>query len=191
MATRPHGDLHGHGPELLTGGQGRALLAILLIALGGVFFLDQAGVMSMSGNWWVMFIAIPGLVLLWAAYRGMQTEGRLGGISLLQGFLGIVALLLTLIFIFDPTWSFTRGWRLEDTFPFLRDAAWDALWRWGLLLIGAALLALAYVRRSLPTGIVGGAMAVVGLVFLLNISWNAVWPLAIVALGLGVLFWRR
>ena len=45
----------------------RFTAALILIALGGVFFLQQAGILDHGTNWWVIFIAIPGLVILGSA----------------------------------------------------------------------------------------------------------------------------
>jgi hypothetical protein len=112
-------------------------------------------------------------------------------LSIILGGLGVIALVLTAIFIFDPTWSFTRGWTLFGDWPLFRGVNWDALWRWALVVLGAAFLLVAYRNRSWGIGILGAAVLVVGLVFVLNISWNLVWPLAIVAVGVGMLLYGR
>jgi hypothetical protein len=178
-------------PLLLASGQIRFGIALILIAMGIVFFLGQANILDYGGSWWVIFIAIPGLILLWAGRTTHQQAGKVNTSAVIQGFLGAVCILLSIIFVFDPTWSFTRGWRLDTYFPFLRDINWGQVWPWFLVVPGVVLLYSGYSSRSISAGVIGGALVVVGLVFILNISWNAVWPLAIVAVGVWLLFGGR
>ncbi len=172
---------------LLSPGQFRTLGALILIALGSVFFLGQARILDYSSSWWVIFIAIPGLVLLAAASITLRRTGTFSGLALTQAVLGGICIVLSIIFIFDPIWSFTHGWTLDRYFPFLRTINWDSVWPWFLVVPGAAILYSAVQRRNVGTGVFGGALIVVGFVFILDISWDVVWPLAIVAAGVGLL----
>jgi hypothetical protein len=167
------------------------MIAFILIALGAVFFLGQAKALDYSSSWWVIFIAIPGIALLWAAFTTHQQAGGFTTLTVIQAILGVAAILLSVIFLVDPQWSFTRSWRIDNVFPFLRDIYWDRIWPWFLILPGAWLLYVAFRQRQLGTGIIGAALVVVGAVFVLSISWDVVWPLAIVALGVGLLLYRR
>lgn len=172
-------------PALLSSGQARVGGALILIALGIVFFLGQAKILNYGSNWWVIFLAIPGLVLLWAAFTTYQHAGVFNRRVGAQVIPGAILILLSIIFIIDPTWSFTRG--LNFDIPFLRGINWDRIWPWALIVVGAALLYQAFRSRVVGTGVVGAALVVVGLVFVLNISWDVVWPLIIIALGVWLL----
>jgi hypothetical protein len=169
-------------------GQGRALLGLLLVAVGVVFLLREAGVLADDSNWWVIFLAVPGVMLTWSAFVRYQDSGMVDGAAIGEVVIGLLLLVLSAIFVFDPTWSFTRNWKLDQAFPLLRDANWEPIWQWGLVVVGALVAGWGYLRRTTGVMVFGAVLAVVGLVFILNISWDAVWPLALVALGIGVLF---
>lgn len=175
-------------PNVLKPGQLRVLGGLLLVALGVVFLLREAGVLADDSNWWVIFIALPGLALIWVGITHYLETRALDGTSTGGVVVGLLLLILSAIFVFDPTWSFTRGWNLEQTFPFLRDANWDLVWQWGLVVVGALLMVAAYLRRNTGVVVFGAVLAIAGLVSILKISWDVVWPLAIVAVGVGVLF---
>jgi hypothetical protein len=181
-----------HEPVLLlSAGQTRIVGAFILIALGVVFLLGQAKLLNYGSNWWVIFLVIPGLALLWSALTTYQHTHALRGKAGAQVIAGAVLVLLSVIFVVDPTWSFTRGWTLDTYFPFLRAINWGQLWPWFLIVPGLALLYSAVRNRVAASGIGGAALVVVGLIFLLNISWNAVWPLVIVAFGVWLLVGTR
>jgi hypothetical protein len=177
-----------HDPTpILSAGQLRTTGALILIALGFVLFLGEARLLDYSSSWWVIFIAIPGLVLLGAGALRLRQGGAGSRMATTQLIVGGLCILLSIIFIIDPTWSFTRGWALDRYFPFLSGLNWDRIWPWLLAVPGAAILVSAYQRRSVRAGVAGGALVLVGLVFILNISWDVVWPLAIIAAGVGLL----
>ena len=71
--------------------------AIVLIALGVLFLLSQNGLLTLEGNWWAIFIALPALALLWSAYSAYQRDGTLSTevTSKLTGgiIVGLIALL--------------------------------------------------------------------------------------------------
>jgi hypothetical protein len=172
--------------RLLTN-RAQLILALMLIAFGGVFVLGEADMLDRRGSWWVIFIAIPGFVILGSGIADyLQTRQLSTGIGALVGF-GLVLLLLSAILVWDPTWSFTRGW--DDRFPFLRDLG--QLWHWLLVLLGVASIYIAYRQQTVTVGVLGGVLCVIGAVFILNISWSFVWPMAIVAVGIWLLFFRN
>ena len=186
---------HRHDPSLrndepslfdsLIASRSRLTLALVLIALGGVFLFQQTGLIKTSNNWWVVFIAIPGVVAFGSAVIGYMQQNQLTRSVFAQGFFGLALLMLSGVFIWDPTWSFTRGWQLNETFAFLGGLS--VLWPW-LLVAGGLLLGYWGVQRT-DTHLTsfGVIVMVVGFVFILNISWNVVWPLVLVAVGLWVL----
>lgn len=172
-----------HAYDLLPPSQLKLAGALMLIAMGVVFLLIQAGQMSWGDPWWVIFLAVPGLLMLYTAFTVYQKEGSVTSPAVVQIVGGLVLLALTLIFIADPTWSFTRNWRVS----FLDGIDWDLIWPWFLIVPGAGVILVAARDRSIEKSIPGIAMVVVGLVFVFNISWDLVWPLAIVAVGVGLL----
>jgi hypothetical protein len=156
--------------------------ALLLIALGAVFLAQQAGYLSHSANWWVIFLFFPALGLLWNARTGYQDHGKIGGAEIVEIVLGALLLLLTVIFIFDPNWSFTRGWRI---FP---DADWDRIWRFVVAGFGIALVVVGIVRRWTVVAVFGAVVTIIGGVFVFDVDWNYVWPLALIVPGLWWLY---
>jgi hypothetical protein len=114
----------------------RIMFSLLFIGTGAVFLLDRFGYGVMRGEWWVMYLVIVGVSLLLGAIVGYTHLGHLTSVT--TGFIVFAALLFVLsaIFIWDPTWSFTRGWRIE----FLRGIDWDKIWPLAIILVGVALL---------------------------------------------------
>jgi cell wall-active antibiotic response 4TMS protein YvqF len=99
---------------------GEWILGLVLIAIGAIFLLEQAGLPVLVGNWWALFILIPALAAFAAAWRLYRQEGRLTAqsIGLITG--GLVPLTISMIFLFN----FNFGY------------AWPVL----LLVIGAGIL---------------------------------------------------
>jgi len=96
-ALPPEGDRRQHGRS------GWILGAILVLI--GILFLAQ----NLSGftlnNWWALFILIPALGSLSAAWRIYQANGRLtqAGRGPLIG--GLILLCITAIFLFNLNWA--------------------------------------------------------------------------------------
>lgn len=88
----------------------RLVGALVLIALGVLFFLSEFDVLDLSGNWWAIFILAPGLYLLWRAYQTYSETGALAGQVASQAGGGAVLLVIGLIFLFDLDWG--RFWPL-------------------------------------------------------------------------------
>jgi cytoskeletal protein CcmA (bactofilin family) len=55
----------------------RVIGGIVLIGLGVLFLLSQSGLLSLSGNWWAIFIALPAAVMLYNAFTGYQQAGQM------------------------------------------------------------------------------------------------------------------
>ncbi len=102
--------------------QGKNIGAYVLIGLGIVLLLGQLGI-GFSFNWWAIFIAWPGLVMLRNVYGVYQDRGKLEGNDFIQGGLGAFLVLLAAGFIFDLSLYFL----------------WN-LWPLALIAIGAYML---------------------------------------------------
>ena len=163
----------------------QAILALLLVALGIVFFLLNTNVLSDNSNWWVIFLAIPGLGLLWTALTSYQEHQRAGAMETSEVVVGVLLLLLTVIFIFDPTWTFLN---FGQVFP---NVNWDKVWPFALIVPGVVGLVLGGVRRSAGLLTFGVLLTVLGGIFFFNINWNYAWPFALIIAGLLLFFGRR
>jgi hypothetical protein len=135
-----------------------------------------------------MYIAIPSLVLLLTATASFQKSGRLTSLGIANGIIGLLGIALSVIMVLDPTWSFTRAWTLDEIFPVLRLVAWDDVWQISLIVLGIVAIGLAMFQRVVGTAVLGTLLIVVGLTFQLDVSWDYVWPLLVVALGVGLFF---
>ena len=96
------------------------ILGLVLIALGSVFLLQNAGVPVLLGNWWALFILIPAVAAFASAWTLYQQDRHFTPrvIGLITG--GLVPLTIALIFLFN----FSFGW------------AWPLL----LVILGAGML---------------------------------------------------
>jgi hypothetical protein len=159
------------------------LFATILIALGVVFLLLNANILSHDSNWWVIFLAIPGLALLWNGYTGYQRQQRFTTVNTTELVFGAILLLLTFIFVFDPTWSFTR-----NVFP---GANWDSIWPFALIIPGLVVFVLGLLRQQVRSLAAGVVLTALGGVFYFKIPWDLVWPFALILVGLVVLLNRR
>lgn len=157
--------------------------ALILIATGIVFSLTYTGRVSWSSPWWVIYIAIPSLVLLFSATLALFKPANLPRAGLNAG-LGVLGLVLSFILTVDPTWSFTHGW---IALPFFRGAFWNLVWPWAIVLVGASVLGVGVQRRNVSLGVLGALILMTGGTFLLHLSWDSTWPMMIVVLGLGLL----
>jgi hypothetical protein len=185
MSTKNPNNLQHWGIELPSF---QVIAALFLIAVGSVFLAIQTGLLKSNDNWWVIFLFIPALVFFWSAFSGYQHAHVLTGAQIIEALVGILLLLLTFIFIVDPQWSFFSAWGLNNIFP---GVVWDNVWRVFVLGFGLVLFIGGVLKQWLRLTIFGLLTSVVGAVFVFNIDWNYVWPLAIVALGVWLLIIRR
>jgi len=89
---------------------------LLLVFVGAVLFLQQLGILGGGFNWWAIFIFLPAISALnaaWSAYQ--RSDGVLTAAvrSSLGG--GLVVLTVALLFLFDMDWS--RWWPLMLIMP--------------------------------------------------------------------------
>ena len=84
-----------------TSERGGWIVGLVLIALGSVFLLQNAGLPVLVGNWWALFILIPAIAAFAAAWGVYQQNGRVSPpvLGLVAG--GLVPLTVALIFLFD------------------------------------------------------------------------------------------
>ena len=68
------------------------ILGVVLIALGGVFSLQNAGLPILVGNWWALFILIPAVGAFSAAWTLYQRNGLTSSVAGLITF-GMVPLM--------------------------------------------------------------------------------------------------
>jgi hypothetical protein len=86
------------------------IFGLVLIVLGGVFMLQNAGVPVLVGNWWALFILFPAVAAFTAAWKQHQQSGRMTPrvVGLMTG--GLVPLTIALIFLFN--FDFGYAWPL-------------------------------------------------------------------------------
>ncbi len=73
----------------------------VLILLGVIFLLENAGIFSLK-NWWALFILIPALAAFASAWDRYQASGnRLTAAVRGSLFGGLILVLVTAIFLFD------------------------------------------------------------------------------------------
>jgi hypothetical protein len=91
-----------------TGERNGWILGLILIAVGGVFLLQNAGLPVLVGNWWALFILIPALGAFAAAWTLYRQDGHFTPrvVGLITG--GLVPLTIALIFLFN--FSFGSAW---------------------------------------------------------------------------------
>ena len=86
------------------------IIGLVLILVGGVLLLQQAGFAMLVGNWWAVFILIPALAAFSAAWRVYQQDGQFTPrvVGLVTG--GLVPLTIALVFLLDV--NFGSAWPL-------------------------------------------------------------------------------
>jgi hypothetical protein len=84
------------------------ILGLIMIAVGAVFLLQNAGLPVLVGNWWAMFILIPAIGAFAAAWTLYRQDGHFTPrvIGLVTG--GLVPLTIALIFLFN--FNFGSAW---------------------------------------------------------------------------------
>ncbi len=93
------------GGDWLSDRQNQLIGGIALILLGVIFFLQEAGLRILSGNWWAVFILIPGVVLLWRAYMAYHAAGNWTRVAREQIVAGVGLIVIAGIFIFNLDWG--------------------------------------------------------------------------------------
>jgi hypothetical protein len=85
-------------------GASPALIGIILIVLGVIFFLERLGHLSLE-NWWALFILIPAFGAFAAAWDGYRRTGRLTSAVRSSIFGGLIILTVALMFLLGLRWD--------------------------------------------------------------------------------------
>ncbi len=86
---------------------GTWIVGIILIILGGLFLMRTSGIADIPlTNWWALFILIPAVGALSAAWRTYQEEGRLTGPARGSLLVGLVLAFITFMFLFEISWTY-------------------------------------------------------------------------------------
>ncbi len=115
---------------------GRFIGALAVIGTGVVFFLDAAGseIMRGNSNWWVVYLLTTGISFCIGALIAFQKTGSFNRVVSRMAGIAAVLFILSVIFIFDPTWSFTQGLTLFD------NINWNLLWPIAVIVVGVGML---------------------------------------------------
>jgi len=178
-SVRRHGRFNATARSSLGSG-----LVVLTVALIFLFNLDW-------GIWWPLMVIVPGISMILSGFPddSLQKYGAVRGFLSLGLWLGLAAVLLGTGFLlknlgwFDPDSLIPAGWRW-----------WGAV----VLLSGlGAFLNGFFYRTSGTMGrkvssyglmLIGLLACVVGGLALFGLNWQLLTPLAIIAIGLGLLF---
>lgn len=85
---------------------GRVVGAILLIALGAFFFLQQQNLIPANFNWWAIFMLVPGVVVLFEAF---MSRGRTGRMDIGRVIVGVILTVMGVVFLFGLPFDLLRG----------------------------------------------------------------------------------
>ncbi len=86
---------------------GAWIVGVILIILGGLFFMRTSGITDIPlTNWWALFILIPAVGALSAAWRTYHEEGRLTGPARGSLLVGLVLTFITFMFLFEISWTY-------------------------------------------------------------------------------------
>jgi hypothetical protein len=88
--------------------QGSAwIVGMILIVLGGLFLVRTTGIVDIPlTNWWALFILIPAIGALSAAWRTYRAEGRLTRPARGSLLVGLVLTFITFMFLFEVSWTY-------------------------------------------------------------------------------------
>jgi drug/metabolite transporter (DMT)-like permease len=88
--------------------QGSAwIVGTILIVLGGLFLVRTTRIVDIPlTNWWALFILIPAIVALSAAWHTYQAEGRLTGPARGSLLVGLILTFITFMFLFEVSWTY-------------------------------------------------------------------------------------
>jgi len=83
------------------------LVGVILIAIGGLYLLNEFGVLTKLTNWWALFLLLPAVAALSAgvgAYRRNGGRWAPGVVFPLLGSVLLASLSVALLFGFDYGW---------------------------------------------------------------------------------------
>ena len=81
------------------------IVGAILIALGVVFFLENAGYLALTGNWWALFIYVGAFASFANAWRSYRANGEFGATATGSLVWGLVLTVVASIFLFNLLWD--------------------------------------------------------------------------------------
>jgi hypothetical protein len=91
------------------GGGGAWAGAVVLIVVGTIFLLRNVG-FPLPDNWWALFLAIPAIGSLAAAWRSYRRAGEVNGAVAGSLFAAVVLLALMALFLLDLNIDWNLFW---------------------------------------------------------------------------------
>ena len=103
IAPAPHGapDTRKHGDKEATSW----IIGVILILLGVAFFLENAGYVVLTGNWWAVFIYLAAFASFANAWRSYHSKGEFGSTATGSLIWGLVLSVVATIFMFNLLWD--------------------------------------------------------------------------------------
>jgi drug/metabolite transporter (DMT)-like permease len=103
IAPAPHGapDTRKHRDKEATSW----IFGVILILLGVAFFLENAGYVVMTGNWWAVFIYLAAFASFANAWRSYHSKGEFGSTATGSLIWGLVLSVVATIFMFNLLWD--------------------------------------------------------------------------------------
>jgi hypothetical protein len=99
----------GREPQGRVESQGGGMIAgLVLIVLGGVFFLQQGGYITMTDNWWALFIYLAAVACFANVWRSYRAAGALRAQASGSLVWGLILTAVASIFFFNLDWD--RWW---------------------------------------------------------------------------------
>ena len=80
-------------------------MGVILILLGTVFFMQNAGYLALTGNWWALFIYLGAFASFANAWRSYRAKGEFGSTATGSLTWGLVLTVVASIFLFDLVWD--------------------------------------------------------------------------------------
>jgi hypothetical protein len=93
-----------HGPRHRDS-SGGLVVGVVLILLGVAFLAQSVGYLTLTGNWWAIFIYILAIAALWNAWRAYRVTGYFGAQASGSLTWGLVFAVVATIFILDLPWD--------------------------------------------------------------------------------------
>lgn len=81
------------------------IIGAFLIVLGVAFLLENAGYLTLTGNWWALFIYLASVASFVNAWRSYRSHGGLGSAASGSLIWGLVLAVIASIFMFDLQWD--------------------------------------------------------------------------------------
>jgi len=81
------------------------IVGVVLIVLGLVFFMENAGYLALTGNWWAVFIYLGAFASFANAWRVYRANGEFGSAATGSLIWGLVLTVVASIFLFNLVWE--------------------------------------------------------------------------------------